>query len=224
MKVSQAVYIALHNRGNNTEANKEKPNFSYLLKTCGYQVLVATNTSELADISAQVTIFIDFSNTEIDARILNSYLKQLQSRRIVLIGVNRLSASSESIILKSGIAGVFYSHDAIELVVKGIQQIKAGKLWFKRATMETMVQELLPLLKQESLSPKLTQTTASILSKREQSVVNLIQNGAKNQEIADKLHISLNTVKTHIYSIFRKTSCRNRVELIRWSMQTEIAM
>jgi DNA-binding CsgD family transcriptional regulator len=49
-------------------------------------------------------------------------------------------------------------------------------------------------------------------------IVVLIGQGAQNKEIADQLHISVNTVKTHVYSIYRKTSCRNRVELIKWSM------
>ncbi|HAU92054.1 MAG TPA: hypothetical protein DCW59_06830, partial [Alteromonas sp.] len=44
-----------------------------------------------------------------------------------------------------------------------------------------------------------------------------VSKGAQNQEIADTLHISVNTVKTHIYSIFRKTNSRNRVELVAWS-------
>jgi DNA-binding CsgD family transcriptional regulator len=58
-----------------------------------------------------------------------------------------------------------------------------------------------------------------LLTKREKTIVSLVSSGAKNQEIADELHISPNTVKTHIYSIFRKTSSRNRIELIAWSMQ-----
>ena len=52
------------------------------------------------------------------------------------------------------------------------------------------------------------------LTRRENTIIGLVSRGAKNQEIADQLHISPNTVKTHLYSIFRKTQSRNRIELI----------
>ena len=40
----------------------------------------------------------------------------------------------------------------------------------------------------------------------------LIANGMTNSQIAEKLVISENTVKTHIQEIFRKLGVRNRVE------------
>jgi DNA-binding CsgD family transcriptional regulator len=51
------------------------------------------------------------------------------------------------------------------------------------------------------------------ISKREEEVIHLVCQGLTNQEIADKLFISLKTVKDHNYRIFQKTGVRNRVEL-----------
>lgn len=51
------------------------------------------------------------------------------------------------------------------------------------------------------------------ISKREQEVIGLICKGKTNKEIEDLLFISLQTVKDHVYSIYRKTGVRNRVEL-----------
>ncbi len=53
------------------------------------------------------------------------------------------------------------------------------------------------------------------LSEREEEVLVLISKGFKNIEIADKLFISLNTVKTHTKNIFSKLDVRNRIEAIR---------
>ena len=58
------------------------------------------------------------------------------------------------------------------------------------------------------------------MTKRENTIIDLVTKGSKNHEIADQLNISTNTVKTHIYSIFRKTNSRNRIELITWSLQS----
>ena len=48
---------------------------------------------------------------------------------------------------------------------------------------------------------------------REKQIVQLIQAGKTNQEIADELFISVATVKDHNNNLFRKCGVRNRVEL-----------
>jgi DNA-binding CsgD family transcriptional regulator len=55
------------------------------------------------------------------------------------------------------------------------------------------------------------------ISKREEEVIHLVCQGLTNQEIADRLFISLKTVKDHNYRIFQKTGVRNRVELTQWA-------
>jgi DNA-binding CsgD family transcriptional regulator len=51
------------------------------------------------------------------------------------------------------------------------------------------------------------------LSQREREVVALVYRGRLNNEIARELYISLDTVKKHLYNVFKKTGVRNRVQL-----------
>ncbi len=51
------------------------------------------------------------------------------------------------------------------------------------------------------------------ISKREKQIIAEICKGKTNQEIAEELFISLQTVKDHTYNIFRKVNVRNRVQL-----------
>jgi DNA-binding CsgD family transcriptional regulator len=51
------------------------------------------------------------------------------------------------------------------------------------------------------------------LTEREREIVELIAGGLRNREIADRLFISLATVKDHNSRIFTKTGVRNRTEL-----------
>ncbi len=53
------------------------------------------------------------------------------------------------------------------------------------------------------------------LSNRETEVLNYIAKGMTNQEIADKMFISLSTVKTHTKNIFEKLDVRNRIEAVQ---------
>jgi len=52
------------------------------------------------------------------------------------------------------------------------------------------------------------------ISEREQGVLELIAQGLSNQEIADRLHISLHTVKTHARRINAKLSVKSRTQAI----------
>ena len=47
-----------------------------------------------------------------------------------------------------------------------------------------------------------------------------IARGRTNAEIAEELHISLSTVKTHIASLMAKLGARNRVEVAMWAYET----
>jgi LuxR family maltose regulon positive regulatory protein len=52
------------------------------------------------------------------------------------------------------------------------------------------------------------------LSEREIEVLQLFADGFSNQEIADKLIISLGTVKAHSSNIYRKLDVRNRTQAV----------
>jgi DNA-binding CsgD family transcriptional regulator len=53
-----------------------------------------------------------------------------------------------------------------------------------------------------------------LLSTREIEVLELINSGLSNKEIAEKLFISLSTVKTHINNIYKILEVKNRREAI----------
>lgn len=51
------------------------------------------------------------------------------------------------------------------------------------------------------------------LSEREGEILGLVVRGRLNKEIAAELFISPDTVKKHLYSIYKKTAVRNRIQL-----------
>jgi len=52
------------------------------------------------------------------------------------------------------------------------------------------------------------------LSNRELDVLRLLAAGLSNPEIAERLYISLNTVKAHVKSIFAKLGVHNRSQAL----------
>ena len=58
------------------------------------------------------------------------------------------------------------------------------------------------------------------LTTREEEILIPVAQGWTNHEIADDLHISVSTVKTHLASLMRKLEARNRVEIAMWAYET----
>lgn len=109
-----------------------------------------------------------------------------------------------------GIKGVFYKEDPIERFRKGIGAIFEGELWISREVLSKYVKGNRPkavYVNQEETA----------LTPREVEILAMISMGIKNEEIADKLCISPNTVKTHIYNIFKKIDVPNRLQAALWA-------
>ena len=58
------------------------------------------------------------------------------------------------------------------------------------------------------------------LTTREEDVLPLIVEGLSNQEIADRLHLGVTTVKTHVTSLLAKTGSANRIRLALLAAQS----
>lgn len=57
------------------------------------------------------------------------------------------------------------------------------------------------------------------LTERQARIMGLVADGLSNPEIADRLHISSNTVKSHLAIIFRTLSVDTRYEAIAVSIR-----
>lgn len=58
------------------------------------------------------------------------------------------------------------------------------------------------------------------LTEREEEVLLTVARGRTNAEIAEELHITVSTVKTHVAALMTKVGARNRVEVAMWAYET----
>ena len=56
------------------------------------------------------------------------------------------------------------------------------------------------------------------LSPREAEVVALIARGLSNQEIAERAHVSMNTIKSYVRSAYRKMGVQRRSQAVVWAL------
>jgi len=64
--------------------------------------------------------------------------------------------------------------------------------------------------------------SAGLLSEREREIVALLAGGATDAQIAGRLFLSVNTVRSHLERIRDKTGARRRAELVRYAVQAGI--
>jgi len=144
-----------------------------------------------------------------------------RKHQLALIQVES-NAVNEYICVQMGIKAVFYTDIETDQFLKGLRCLFNGEWWFSRKVLSQTLATLFENMSEEGPAIASTPLTEQ-LTKREKTIIKLVCQGAKNQEVADSLNISPHTVKTHLYSIFRKTSSRNRVELLNWAKQHTLA-
>ena len=140
---------------------------------------------------------------------------------VVIFNVDKEDVCEQNLLLNH-FNGVFYKSDAPEDIFKGLVRVDTGELWFTRKVISKAFNDILAVASSfNNLHDdiELKQDDYDHLTKREKSVIHLIAQGASNNTIADKLNISDHTVKTHLYSAFKKTNSRNRVELANWAQR-----
>ena len=64
---------------------------------------------------------------------------------------------------------------------------------------------------------KLSSGNKAILTQREMEILSVLASGAKNEEIATRLFISPHTVRTHLYTIYKKIQVNNRLQAVLWA-------
>jgi len=201
----------------NIEDTRSLETFSTLLKTCNITTTLVTELPEQPELRTYDIVFVDLSKTSWCQDIPNEIQSTSNNARVVLFDAASDQYCEKQLLL-AGIEGIFYEDDRPDIILKGLTQLQKNERWFKRETMNQALTELLDgSMNSEQKQP--AKIHFPNLTRRENAIIRLVSSGAKNQEIADQLHISPNTVKTHLYSIFRKTDSRNRVELITLSQK-----
>lgn len=104
--------------------------------------------------------------------------------------------------------GIFYVSDAPGRLPQGIIKMLQGEIWYSRKTTSHVI------LEQAYRSR--TEAAEAMLTAREKEILIAIASGAANSDIAEEFHISLHTVKSHIYNTYKKIDVSNRLEATLW--------
>jgi DNA-binding NarL/FixJ family response regulator len=133
--------------------------------------------------------------------------------RMVLL----LDSSSPDLVLsafRSGAVGVFSRHQSSTELRKCIHSVLEGKPWVSHADIMCLIEAVRKIPAKGIINSN----GVSMLTNREEEVVQLLLNGLTNREMADQLGLSEHTVKNYFFSIFEKVGVSTRVELLLYAM------
>lgn len=118
-------------------------------------------------------------------------------------------------LLSSGAAGYLLKEAEPDELVLAIKAVYAGGTYFGKE----VIKELLNMIPEKRKQEDIFQDLIEPLTKREIEVLKLIGEGMGNCEIANNLHISNNTVKTHVANIFQKLGVNSRTQAAFYAMK-----
>ena len=117
--------------------------------------------------------------------------------------------------LKAGARGFLLKDAGPELLVQAIHAAANGDALIS----PNITRRLLTTLASVERSAPPAQPIEP-LTEREEEVLLTVARGRTNAEIAEELHITLSTVKTHVAALMNKIGARNRVEVAMWAYET----
>lgn len=112
-----------------------------------------------------------------------------------------------ALLLQRGISGYGNRQMREENIAQAVQSAMAGQIWLPPDIMAELI------ARAGNSTTQQENTLLDGLTERESEVARYVAKGMSNQEIADKMFVSLRTVKAHLSSIYEKTGLRNRLEL-----------
>lgn len=107
------------------------------------------------------------------------------------------------------ISAVFHTSMSEEQLVEGIESVARGECYFAPRFASYLINQ--------SGQNRFINHEHSGITQRESEILNKLRMGASNVEIARLLFISENTVKTHLYNLFRKIAVKNRTQAVSWA-------
>lgn len=104
--------------------------------------------------------------------------------------------------------GVFRHDDDESRLIEGVKAVLNGEQTAELSVMHPAMYSASQVSSPAENSP---------LTERECEILNELRCGATNMDIARALFISENTVRTHLYNVFRKLSVKNRTQAVSWA-------
>jgi len=191
-----------------TQSNRLSQKWKGLLSKDN-EVKLCTEFKQLKKLIGEQNFIIFHNDTECQTIIEElDLLHEIFPKKHTLVLRSQPNLDEGELLLSHEIGGYGNANMSDDVFLQAIEVIKSGSVWLYPELMKHLIKKITTINTKSETSELLKDLTT-----REKEVALLVSEGETNQMIADDLHISPNTVKLHIASIFEKLGIKSRVAL-----------
>ncbi len=164
----------------------------------------AVESYEIVRRAKPEVLLVDSMNAAADLENLGRVRKLFPDLRVLLL-IESPNEDFELHAIKAGARGCLPKEADPQALEKALHAVGRGEIWASHHLATRLIERF-------AQSPEDDDREADGLTEREWQVLAFVAQGYRNKEIADRLSVAENTVKTHLAAIYKKLRVTTRLE------------
>jgi DNA-binding NarL/FixJ family response regulator len=150
-------------------------------------------------------VLMDVKMPDMDGLEATRRIKEERPRTAVIMVTMHDNPSYLRDAVRAGAAGYLLKDVSGEELIDAVRQVASGGAFIESQMLKGMLSEMKP-------TGQPATSAAKNLTKREREILSLVAEGMSNREIAEKLVLSPETVKSHVAAILEKLNVSDRTQ------------
>ena len=142
-------------------------------------------------------------------------LRQVWAGGKIIVITSAVAGPESDRYIRGGAVGVVLRSSDPELYVKSARRVMKNQLWLPKPLTS-------PAPPPSKDVPRASLRPVDTLTRREKSIISCLVQGWRNREIAERCHITEQTVKNHLRTIYDKVGVSDRLELALYAIHQKL--
>lgn len=162
-------------------------------------------------------VIMDITMPEMDGIQATNIIKE-KNTDIKILALTMLNEDQHiRKMIKAGASGYILKSSGKQELIKAINTIMSGRHYFSDDATQVILKELV-----DPVVAKSKEAEEVNITERELEILKLIVNEYTNQEIAEKLFVSVRTVDAHRRNLLQKTGAKNTAGLVKYALKNNL--
>jgi len=146
-------------------------------------------------------------------KVVKLVKQNFQETKIIVMDLIPLQADVFEFV-QAGVSGFMLKDISVKEFLKTIRSVYKGTKVLPTNLTGSLFSQIIEYAVGGSKTSLITESIR--MTKRERQVIELIADGSTNKEIAQKLHLSTYTIKSHVHNILEKLALSTRVQIAKY--------